>query len=134
MEIQFLIFYLQYAINSLNGGNRDSWRNSFARAGAGGYPQSLLTAANERFKAISLKQGRLLCEERANEAKNKKEADAKADMPKKKMPAKRKDDSPTKTRTELVKKKSKKGPVAEPEESDSGSSDASSADSSSQRM
>ena len=44
----------QYAINSLNGGNRDSWRNSFARAGAGGYPQSLLTAANERFKGRQL--------------------------------------------------------------------------------
>merc|ERR1719188_1547574 len=44
----------QYAINSLGGGSRDPWRNSLARAGAGGYPQSLLAAANERFKGRQL--------------------------------------------------------------------------------
>ena len=47
-------FNLQYAINSLGGGSRDPWRNSLARAGAGGYPQSLLAAANERFKGRQL--------------------------------------------------------------------------------
>ena len=72
-------------------------------------------------------------EKNEKDTQNKK-GDAKADTPKKNMPAKRKDDSPAKTRTESVKKKSKKETVADHEESDSGSSDSSSADSSSQRM
>ena len=71
-------------------------------------------------------------EKNEKDTKNKKEADAKADTPKKKMPAKRKDDSPAKPKTQPVKKKSKKESVVDQEESESGSSEESSAVESSQ--